>query len=155
LQIDGPEGCTEQIPEISFSMSHKMKVKFPERFESWVLGKAESIGQLLKPKQNFLITTYKKYGLNLNGALFIAMLIAIPEIAKWYERAAFIGVVFVLLNILLMIHNKFIPNTAVYLQKIKPSFVQRAWPSILSWVIAATSSVTAAYVFSLLKSTAT
>jgi hypothetical protein len=123
--------------------------------ESWVLGKAESIGQLLKPKQNFLITTYRKYGLNLNGALFIAMLIAIPEITKWYERATFIGVVFVLLNILLMIHNKFIPNTAIYLQKIKPSFVQRAWPSILSWVIAATSSVTAAYVFSLLKSTAT
>lgn len=123
--------------------------------ESWVLGKAEAIDQLLKPKQNFLITTYRKYGLNLNGALFIAMLIAIPEIGKWYERAVFIAVVFALLNILLFIHSKFIPNTAIYLQKVKPSFIERAWPSILSWVIAASSSLAAAYVFSLLKSTGT
>ncbi|MCC4834768.1 hypothetical protein LMH66_19170 [Shewanella sp. 10N.7] len=123
--------------------------------ESWVLGKAESIDQLLKPKQNFLITTYRKYGLNLNGALFIAMLIAIPEIEKWYERAAFIAVVFALLNALLFIHNKFIPNTAIYLQKLKPSFIERTWPSILSWVIAASSSLAAAYIFSILTSTGT
>tara|TARA_Y100000588_G_C14212994_1_gene907507 strand:- start:43 stop:1089 length:1047 start_codon:yes stop_codon:yes gene_type:complete len=123
--------------------------------ESWVLGKAEAIDQLLKPKQNLLITTYRKYGLNLNGAIFLAMLIVIPEIEKWYERALFIGFVFALLNALLLIHSRFIPNTAVYLQKIKPSFLVRAWPSILSWVIAASSSLAAAYVYSLLTSTST
>ncbi|EGR2509531.1 hypothetical protein DYC15_17785, partial [Vibrio cholerae] len=120
--------------------------------ESWVLGKAEAIDQLLKPKQNLLITTYRKYGLNLNSAIFLSMLIVIPEIERWYERALFIGVAFALLNFLLLIHNKFIPNTAVYLQKIKPSFFERAWPSILSWVIAASSSLAAAYVYSLLTS---
>jgi len=118
--------------------------------ESWVLGKAEAIDQLLKPKQNLLITTYRKHGLNLNGAIFLAMLIVIPEIEKWYERALFIGVVFLLLGFLLVIHGKFIPNTAVYLQKTKPSFLVRVWPSILSWVIAASSSLAAAYVYSLL-----
>ncbi|GHZ98112.1 hypothetical protein VCSRO177_3562 [Vibrio cholerae] len=50
--------------------------------ESWVLGKAEAIDQLLKPKQNLLITTYRKYGLNLNSAIFLSMLIVIPEIER-------------------------------------------------------------------------
>jgi hypothetical protein len=120
--------------------------------ESWVLGKAESILQTLKPKQNSLVTTYRKYGLNLNGAIFFAMLIAIPDIAGWQSRAMFVVSVFLLLNFLLFIHNKFIPNTAIYLEQAKPGFFKRAWPSMLSWVIAASSSVVAAYIFTLLKS---
>ncbi|MBO2621435.1 hypothetical protein [Shewanella algae] len=120
--------------------------------ESWVLGKAESIFQTLKPKQNSLVTTYRKYGLNLNGAIFFAMLIAIPDIEGWKSRAIFVVSVFLLLNFLLFIHNKYIPNTAIYLEQAKPGFFKRAWPSILSWVIAASSSVVAAYIFSLLKS---
>lgn len=120
--------------------------------ESWVLGKAESILQILKPKQNSLVTTYRKYGLNLNGAIFVTMLIAIPDIADWQSRAIFVVAVFLLLNFLLFIHNKFIPNTAIYLEQAKPGLFKRAWPSMLSWVIAASSSVVAAYIFSVLKS---
>lgn len=119
--------------------------------ESWVLGKAESIFQILKPRQNSLVTTYRKYGLNLNGAIFFAMLIVIPDIEGWKSRAIFVVAVFLLLNFLLLIHNKFIPNTAIYLEEAKPGFFRRAWPSILSWVIAASSSLVAAYIFSILK----
>lgn len=120
--------------------------------ESWVLGKAESIFQTLKPKQNYLVTTYRKYGLNLNGAIFIAMLIAIPDMPDWERRAIFVILVFVLLNFLLFIHNKFIPNTEIYLEQAKPNLLKRAWPSILSWVIAVSSSIVAAYIYSLLNS---
>lgn len=118
--------------------------------ESWVLGKAESIFQTLKPKQNLLVTTYRKYGLNLNGAIFCAMLIATPDIDDWKKRAIFVASTFLLLNFLLFIHKKFIPNTAIYLKQTKPGFFKRSWPSILSWVIAASSSLVAAYIFSLL-----
>lgn len=120
--------------------------------ESWVLGKSESIFQTLKPKQNSLVTTYRKYGLNLNGAIFIAMLIAIPDMEDWERRGIFVISVFLLLNFLLFVHNKFIPNTAIYLEQVKPGFFKRAWPSILSWVIAVSSSIVAAYIFSLLNS---
>ncbi|WP_417883464.1 hypothetical protein [Vibrio rumoiensis] len=119
--------------------------------ESWVLGKAESIYQTIKPKQNSLVTTYRKYGLNLNSAIFVAMLIVLPEIADWKNRGIFVIVAFALLNFLLFVHNKFIPNTAIYLEQTKPGFLKRAWPSILSWFIAASSSVAAAYLFSILK----
>ncbi|WP_439503881.1 hypothetical protein [Methylophaga sp.] len=120
--------------------------------ESWVLGKAECIFQILKPRQNSLVTTYRKYGLNLNAAIFFAMLIVIPDIEGLKSRALFVAVVLLLLSFLLFIHNKLIPNTTIYLEQTKPGFIKRAWPSILSWVIAASSSLVAAYIFSILKS---
>lgn len=118
--------------------------------EAWVIGKAESIAQEIRPRQNILVTTYRKYGLNLNGVIFFAMLVAIPGISEWKDRTIFAATVFILLNLLLFIHGKFIPNTKIYLSQKKPSFFKRAWPSILSWVIAASSSIFAAWVFYLL-----
>jgi hypothetical protein len=123
--------------------------------EAWVLGKAESIAQEIRSRQNILVTTYKKYGLNLNGAIFFAMLVAMPSIASWKDRAIFALTVFVLLNLLLLIHGKFIPNTKIYLSQENPSFITRVWPSILSWVIAASSSIFAAWVFYLLTKNGT
>lgn len=118
--------------------------------EAWVLGKAESIAQEIKPRQNILVTTYRKYGLNFNGIIFFAMLVAMPSMNGWKDRSVFAVTVFVLLNLLLLIHRKFIPNTKIYLSQKKPSFLKRAWPSILSWVIAASSSIFAAWVLYLL-----
>ncbi|WP_163133625.1 hypothetical protein [Agarivorans sp. Alg241-V36] len=119
--------------------------------ESWVLGKAESIYQTLKPKQNHFVTTYKKYGLNLNGIIFFSMLVVIPEIVTIENRAIFVLVVFLLLNILLFVHAKIIPNTLIYMQENKPNFFQRVWPTLVSWLVAASSSVAAAYIFMVLK----
>lgn len=118
--------------------------------EAWVLGKAESIAQEIRPRQNKLVTTYRKHGLNINGIIFFSMLVAMPEINGWKNRAIFAVTVFILLNLLLVMHSKFIPNTKIYLSQKEPSFIKRAWPGILSWVIAATSSIFAAWVFYLL-----
>jgi hypothetical protein len=120
--------------------------------EAWVVGKAESTAQLLRPKQNRLVTTYKKYGLNINSIIFIAMLIAIPEVKSWQSRVIFVFVVFVLLGLLLWIYRRIIPNTIVYLTGKTPSFIARAWPTIILWIVAASSSLFAAWVFRLLTS---
>ncbi|MGZ9738306.1 hypothetical protein ACXX83_07685 [Pseudomonas sp. GNP012] len=120
--------------------------------ESWVLGKAESTFQLLKPKQNLLVTNYRKYGLNLNGVIFFAMLITIPEITDLTKRLVFVFSVFILLNLLLTTHNKLIPNTAIYLTQTNVGLFARSWPTLLSWLIAVTSSVVASIIFALLKS---
>lgn len=115
--------------------------------ESWVIGKAESIAALLKRNQSTLITTYKKFGLNLNQAIFVAMLVVMPSIAKWTERALFAVAVFALLAALLWLHAKFIPNATVRMEVERPSFLARAWPTLLSWFVAATASLVAALVF--------
>lgn len=152
LVIQEPEAYgINRVIVLELTASGVSEIRVSGINESWVLGKSESIFQTLKLKQNFLVTTYRKYGLNLNGAIFFTMLVVIPEIEGWKSRATFVVSVFLLLNFLLSIHNKFIPNTAIYLEEAKPGFLKRVWPSVLSWVIAASSSVIAAYIFSVLK----
>ncbi|PTR10190.1 hypothetical protein C8R32_102280 [Nitrosospira sp. Nsp5] len=62
--------------------------------ESWVIGKTEATAALLKPSERVLITSYKKFGLGLNHITFLAMLVFMPEIANWKDRALFVSVVF-------------------------------------------------------------
>ena len=115
--------------------------------ETWVIGKAESIAALIKRNQSTLITTYKKFGLSLNQAIFVAMLVLMPSISKWTERAIFAIAVFALLTALLWLHAKFIPNATVRMEVERPSFLARIWPTLLSWIVAATASLVAALVF--------
>jgi len=122
--------------------------------ESWVIGKAESIAALIKRNQSTLITTYKKFGLNLNQAIFVAMLVVMPGITKWTERALFAVAVFALLAGLLWLHAKFIPNATVRMEVERPSSFARVWPTFLSWFVAATASLVAALVFYWLTRTA-
>lgn len=151
LVIQEPEAYgINRVIVIEFVQSGTSEIRVSGINESWVLGKAESLYQILRPKQNSLVTTYRKYGLNLNALIFIAMLIVIPDIEKWQDRTLFVVVVFALLGFLLLVHNKLIPNTAIYLEQSRPGVFKRAWPSILSWLIAASSSIVAAYLYSLL-----
>lgn len=115
--------------------------------ESWVIGKAESTARVLRAWERSLVTTYKKFGLTLNQTIFLAMLVLIPAIVSLWQRAVFVVVVVLLLAALFQLHSRFIPNSVLYLGEQEPTFVQRAWPSILSWVIAASASLAAGLLF--------
>lgn len=115
--------------------------------ESWVVGKAETLAAFLRKHQSGIVTTYRKYGLNINGVIFLAMLIVIPDIETIPERIAFVGIVLILLLFLYWVHSKFIPNASLVLTDKRPSLFVRAWPTILSWLVAATASLAAAGVF--------
>ncbi len=116
--------------------------------ESWVVGKAESISRALSSYQNRLVTSYRKYGLNLNSVIFLLMLVAIPEIGAWVNRLIFVGSVATLLFILLAVHGKIIPNTLIFLSKRKVGVFRRLWPTVFSWLIAVTSALVAMWIFS-------
>ncbi len=118
--------------------------------ESWVIGKAESLATILRRHQNSLTSTYKKFGLNLNQIIFFAMLVAMPSIVTWQNRTIFAFVVFLLLNFLLLLHAKFIPNALIQMSEIKPTWFSRAWPSILSWIGGVIASLVASVIFYLL-----
>lgn len=115
--------------------------------ESWVIGRAEALASFLRKYQSNLVTKYRKFGLNLNSVIFVAMLVLIPEIAKLSDRAMFVGATFILLLALLSFHKRFIPNASILLTEEKPNAFVRAWPTILSWIVAASASLIAALVF--------
>lgn len=118
--------------------------------ESWVVGKAESVKKEMSKYENSLITGYRKYGLNLNTVIFLLMLVLIPEIATWPKRLIFVSSVYVLLESLNAIHRKLIPNTVIFSESKPPTLMARSWPSLLSWLIAFSSSLVAAIIFWLL-----
>jgi len=122
--------------------------------ESWVIGKAEAIAGLLRRHQNSLITTYRKFGLNLNQLIFLAMLVAIPEITSLGRRALFVAAVFLLLTSLLWVHSRFIPNATIRLTGSPPTALARVWPTIVSWLFAVIASLVAAYLYTWLTAKA-
>ncbi len=115
--------------------------------ESWVMGKAEAIARTLRPYERTLVTTYKKFGLTLNQIIFLGMLVLIPTIESLWQRALFVSVVIGLLSFLFWLHGKYIPNVLILMGAKEPTVLQRGWPSILSWVSAATASLAAALLF--------
>lgn len=115
--------------------------------ESWVIGKAEMLAAILRRHQSTLVTTYKRFGLNLNQFVFIGMLVVMPSIATWEHRAFFAAAVFALLIFMLWLHARFIPNASIKMTVAKPSWFARIWPSLVSWLGAMTASLIAAFLF--------
>lgn len=115
--------------------------------ESWVVGRSEALASFLRTYQRNLVTTYKRFGLNINSIIFLAMLVAIPEIDSWKDRFLFVAATVGLLGLLYWVHAKFIPNASVSLVEARANAFVRAWPTILSWLVAASASLVAALVF--------
>lgn len=109
--------------------------------ESWVIGKAEALASMLKRYQSILVTTYKKFGLNLNQFVFLTMLVIMPSVPALTDRVFFAVAVFVLLTGMLWLHARFIPNASIYLGEASPTFISRSWPTVLSWLVAASATI--------------
>ncbi|TVS00856.1 MAG: hypothetical protein EA406_00145 [Rhodospirillales bacterium] len=119
-------------------------------YESWVIGKAETLARQLRRHEQTLVTNIKKYGLGLNQFIFIAMLVLFPEVEPLWRRGVFAVIVVGLLLALVWAHWRFLPTVVIYSSPRKAGAFARAWPGILSWLIAATASLAAALAFYLL-----
>ena len=118
--------------------------------ETWVTGKAEATARMLRTFEKTLVTTYKKFGLTLNQIILLAMLVLIPSIQLLWQRAVFVVAIIFLLQCLVWLHQRFIPNATLYLAEQTPNAFQRVWPTILSFFIGVVASLVAAWLFQLL-----
>lgn len=144
---DTPPNFINRIVNVDLLPRENSEIRIFGSNESWVLGKAESIRNQFLRFTNKLITVIKKYGLTLNSLIFFIMLILIPEINPISKRAIFVGSIVILLSILVLVHRRFIPNTIIFLNDIKPNVWKRIWPSILSWLISLTSTVVGGLIY--------
>lgn len=115
--------------------------------ESWVVGNGEAIARMLRVSEKGIVTTYKKFGLTLNQIIFLVMLVLIPAIASLWQRAVFVLFVGLLLVILFRLHSRFIPSAALFFGEKEPTVFQRAWPSLVSWLITVTATLAATLLF--------
>ena len=151
LSIQEPEAHgINKLAVIEFDSQGRNDIIVQGIYESWVIGKAEALARKLRRYEKSLVTNVKKFGLGLNQLIFVAMLVLIPEIEALYGRALFAVVVFGLLVTLVWAHQRFLPNVVVYTSSREPGPLKRAWPAILSWLIATTAALAAAMTFHLL-----
>lgn len=148
LQIQEPEAHgINRVAVVELRASGANEVRVQGIGESWVIGRAEALTSFLHGYENAVITSYKRYGLNLNSAIFLGMLVAIPEISSMKSRAVFVVVVIALLAILLKLHSKLIPNATLRLSGPVPGRFIRILPTIGSWGSAIVTSIIASYVY--------
>lgn len=133
------------VVELSALGSNEIRVQGIR--ESWVVGRSETIAAFLRRHESRLITNYRKFGLNINSVIFLAMLVLIPEIRTIEARVTFVIATILLLVLLLWTHSKFIPNASFMLTETRPNLFVRAWPTILSWVVTTSASLAAALIF--------
>lgn len=118
--------------------------------EAWVLGEAEATALALRRRQHGLSTAIGKYKVSINQLIFLAALVAMPELPV-KERVIFVsGVVFLLVGSN-KAANLLVPNFNVDFQTDRPNWLAGIWPSAVSWLISVTSAVAASFLFDWLR----
>ena len=118
--------------------------------EAWVLGEAEATALALRRRQHGLSTAIGKYKVSINQLIFLAALVAMPELPV-KERVIFVsGVVFLLVGSS-KAANLLVPNFNVDFQTDRPNWLAGIWPSAVSWLISVTSAVAASFLFDWLR----
>ena len=78
------------------------------------------------------------------------MLIVMPDIDNWKDRALLVIVVFTLLACMYQVHARFIPNASVQMGVSNPGFWEKMSLTVKSWAVAICTSLIAAWIYSLL-----
>jgi hypothetical protein len=136
------------VVELNASGANEVRVQGVQ--ESWVIGKAESLASLLRSHQKTFSTTFRSFGLNLNALLALAALIVLPDLTL-SRRVIFVAVIAIIIWLIGQAHSRFIPNVLIYLGPREPNLIERAWPQLISWLIAATSALVASIAYGVLK----
>lgn len=147
-EADGAGAERLAVVELTETGTNQVRVQGAQ--ESWVVGKAEALGSKLRSHQQFLSTTFQKFGLNLNALLAFGMIIALPELPI-LKRILFAAVVVLASWAILGLHKRFIPNVSIKRSPTISTFWDNVSTTIISWTIAATAGVASAIVYGLLK----
>ena len=122
--------------------------------EIWVEGKAQMLRSELAKNERSIITTFKKFGLNLNQVALFVMIVAITYVPEFWMKILIGILVFGLIKFVGWLHMVFIPNAHIRLADVKETWITRWGSSIFSWVATVASSVLGGYLIYVLTKTA-
>lgn len=122
--------------------------------EIWVEGKAQMLRSELAKNEKGIITTFKRFGLNLNQVSLFVMIVAITYVPEFWVKILIGVLVFGLIKFVGWLHMVFIPNAYIRLTDVKETWVARWGASIFSWVATVASSVLGGYLIYVLTKTA-
>jgi hypothetical protein len=150
LSITEPDAYgVSRVASIELNANGANEVRTQGVQESWVVGKAEAISAELRRHQKTLTSGARRFGLNFNSVLGTVTLVLLPELTV-VRRAIFIALIVLVSWTFSRLHARLVPNTLVHLTS-KPTTFERAWPQMLSWIIAVTAGVVASIAYGVLK----
>lgn len=148
LVIQEPEAHgINRVIAVELDASARNTVTVQGIHQAWVIGIAETLARAFKNHERSLVTTYKRYGLGLNQVMFLIIMVLLPEIDGIWRRALFVGIGLSLLTVLYTIHSHMIPSASIHFGASKGSWLSRIWPTVGSWLLAATAALAAMIAF--------
>jgi hypothetical protein len=111
--------------------------------EAWVRGKLEKLKQDVRRFERSYATTFKRFGLDINSILILSTLVYLTSLPNLRDRAVLMGGVLALIFASNWLHTRYLPFAAIYLREGPPTLFGRVTPSLVSWLIAATSGAAA------------
>lgn len=151
LFVQGPmeSGLTRSLTIDLGQSFNRVTAQGPD--ESWVLGEVEATASSLRRRQQRFSTAIGKHKVNFNLLIFLAALVAMPEL-QFRDRAFFMLGVVLLIAAANKAKDTLVPNFRMDVGSDRPNIVAQVWPSALSWMISVTSAVAASFLFSWLNS---
>jgi hypothetical protein len=119
--------------------------------ESWVIGKAQTLHDHVQSFHKKLATQFRRFGLNVNIAINLVALAALPGLAGFWRRLAFVLSVAVIQLGISFFHRRYVPNFILYPAKRKATLLGKIGPGATSWGITILGGVVVLIIYGLLK----
>lgn len=119
--------------------------------ETWAIGKSEALSRHISGFQRKLATRFRKYGLNVNIAVTVVALAALPGLVGFGRRLIFAASVWALQGAIGYLHRQYVPNFILYPAKRESTLFGKIGPGMLSWGITIMGAVIGAVIYGLLK----
>lgn len=139
IQETEPNGINRGV-SVELAEDGESEVRAYGTNEVFVTGKTRMVTAQVRRHERRAITSFKRHGLDINGAIFLLAIAFLPNADPWLRAAYLVGVV-VILGGFRHVHAKLIPLTEVVLGPARPSAWSRFGAPATSWLLGLGSAV--------------
>lgn len=119
--------------------------------EAWALGRVERLKRDILPYQRSYATNFQKFGFGVNQVFIFIVVALLPGIASLTGRVGAMLAVLGAVQFNNWFHARYIPFATIHLSARDPGLFSRIGPSVLSWIISASSGLAAALITAYLQ----
>ena len=118
--------------------------------ESWARGEADYLKSIVDRGVTWTITSIKKFGLNVNGLMFVVGIAALPDLT-FAKRLLFMAILFILMGVIFALHKALAINAVVFMNEDRPRTLRAYSEQAVSVVIATVVGTVAAAAYGALS----
>ncbi|MES0186057.1 hypothetical protein NKK48_15310 [Mesorhizobium sp. C386A] len=118
--------------------------------ESWARGEADFLKSIAERGLTRTITSIKKFGLNINGLMFVIGLAALPDLT-FGKRLLFLAILFTIMVVIMDLHKAFVSNALIFMNEERPRTLRIYSEQVVSVIIATLAGTLAAAAYGALS----